>query len=274
MDAVMAPLVELRGVSARYGWGAPWVLRNIDARVAAGTLLKVRGPNGSGKSTLLRLLAGATVPTRGRRLEARTIAVGYAPERLSAPPPFSAAEYLRQQRRLRPRARADGERTIAELADRLALTSLLGERLDALSRGSLQKVVLIQALLGAPDVLILDEPFNGLDLEAQDAVAAILAERRSAGSAVVWSDHRALDASPVADVVWHVGGAQVHVHAATTAEAVLERDDADSRVSLVVVAGESDQTLVALVEEGWHIESVSSTLAGGAVRVEAHREPW
>src|SRR5579872_7518562 len=87
------PLVELRGVSARYGWDGPWVLREVATHITPGTLVKVRGPNGSGKSTLLRLLAGATVPSRGRRLTARSVTVGYAPERLAPPPPFSAAEY-------------------------------------------------------------------------------------------------------------------------------------------------------------------------------------
>ena len=60
-------VVELVGASKRYGWDGPWVLRDVAVAAPAATLIEVRGPNGAGKSTLLRLLAGATVPTRGRR---------------------------------------------------------------------------------------------------------------------------------------------------------------------------------------------------------------
>ena len=82
----VSPVVALRGASKRYRWDGPLVLRDVSVEVAAGALVKVRGVNGSGKSTLLRLLAGATVPTRGRRVAARSIAVGYSPERLAPPP--------------------------------------------------------------------------------------------------------------------------------------------------------------------------------------------
>ena len=265
------PLVELRGVSARYGWDGPWVLRNVAAHVTPGTVVKVRGPNGSGKSTLLRLLAGATLPSRGRRVAAGSVTVGYAPERLAPPPPFSAAEYLRHHSRLRGHARAEGERTVARLADRLALTQLLPERLDALSRGSLQKVVLVQALLGAPDLLVLDEPFNGLDLDAQRALILILGERRAAGSAVVLSDHGALDAPPIGDVTWQMRDGAVHPHARGRSSGVLERHGDEKHTRLLVARGESDRILVSLVHDGWHIEGVSTAPGDDAVHVEARR---
>jgi ABC-type multidrug transport system ATPase subunit len=200
-----AAVVELLGVSARYSWDGPWVLRDVDVRVAACSLVRLRGPNGSGKSTLLRLLAGATLPTRGRRTTARALAVGYAPDHLAPPPPFSASDFLRHHARLRGCSRSDGEIRVRALADRLAATGLLSERLHALSSGSLRKVVLIQALLGNPRLLVLDEPFNGLDRAAQDELVEILDERRAAGAAIVLSDHRAIDA-PIADVTWQLDG--------------------------------------------------------------------
>ncbi|MGH2850021.1 MAG: ATP-binding cassette domain-containing protein [Solirubrobacteraceae bacterium] len=265
------PLVELREVSARYGWDGPWVLRHVAAHVTRGTLVKVRGPNGSGKSTLLRLLAGATVPSRGRRLAARSVTVGYSPERLAPPPPLSAAEYLRHHSRLRGLDGTDGERAVARLADRLALTRLLPERLDALSRGSLQKVVLVQALLATPDLLVLDEPLNGLDLDAQRALVQILGERRAAGSAVVLSDHGALDAPPIADVTWQMVEGAVHPHTRAPSNGVLERHGDDTHTRLLVTRDESDRLLVALVADGWHIETVTIALGQDAVHVEARR---
>jgi ABC-2 type transport system ATP-binding protein len=270
------PLIELCRVSARYGWGGPWVLRDVDARVDGGALVRVRGANGAGKSTLLRLLAGATLPTRGRRRAVAALAVGYAPDRLAPPPPLSAADYLRHHRRLRRRARVEGEPAVVDLTDRLALTPLLDERLDALSRGTLQKVVLVQALLGTPDALILDEPFNALDLDARDALIEILAERRAGGAAVVLSDHSAIDAPPIADVTWQLAEAALRPQATRApagADGVIERRGDDRYVSLLVSAGHSDRTLVALVEDGWHVESVTATREGNAVRIEARPAP-
>src|SRR5579862_7351077 len=102
-------VVGLRAADKRYGWSGPWILRDVEVTVARGTLIDVRGANGSGKSTLLRLLAGATVPTRGRRFAAPGITVGYTPERLAPAPPFSAAAFLRHHARLRGLGRDEGD---------------------------------------------------------------------------------------------------------------------------------------------------------------------
>src|SRR3954470_4812346 len=96
----MAALTSLTHVAKRYRLDRPWVLRDVDVEVQPGAVVEVRGVNGAGKSTLLRLLAGASLPSRGRRECAPGLAVGYAPERL-APPPFTAAEYLRLHLRIR-----------------------------------------------------------------------------------------------------------------------------------------------------------------------------
>src|SRR4051794_20121500 len=168
----MAAVTALTDVAKRYRWDGPWVLEGVDVEAQAGAVVEVRGANGAGKSTLLRLLAGASLPSRGRRRCARDVAVGYAPERLLAPP-FTAAEYLRHHTRVR-RAPHGAAETVAE---RLGLAALLSERMTALSKGSLQKVVLTQALAGAPRLLVLDEPFSGLDADARVALAALVRER-------------------------------------------------------------------------------------------------
>jgi ABC-type Na+ transport system ATPase subunit NatA len=177
----VSPVVALRGASKRYRWDGPLVLRDVSVEVAAGALVKVRGVNGSGKSTLLRLLAGATVPTRGRRVAARSIAVGYSPERLAPPPPFSAAGYLQHHARLRGCTPAEGERRVLALAQRLALTSLLPERLGALSKGSLPKVVLIQLLTRIDPSFVL----RRLTLAGLPAAAASAQKVRAAISTAV-----------------------------------------------------------------------------------------
>jgi ABC-type multidrug transport system ATPase subunit len=274
-------VVELQTASKRYSWDGLWVLREVSVEVAPGTLVKVRGVNGSGKSTLLRLLGGATGPSRGRRVAARALTVGYAPERLAPPPPFSAAAFLVHHARLRGCTRADGKRHVQTLAARLALTSLLPERLDALSKGSLQKVVLVQALLGEPALVVLDEPFGGLDLDAQQAMIELLGERKRAGSAVVLSDHLAIDARPAADLTWHLADGGLRAQAAPRPginldvvaglSGVLESHGDEGALTLLVERAASDSALARLLDQGWHVHAVRTD--GAAVAIEARRTP-
>jgi ABC-type multidrug transport system ATPase subunit len=255
-------VVSLHGAAKRYGRLGPWVLGDVSVRVDAGALIELRGANGSGKSTLLRLLAGISAPTRGRREAAPRLRIGYAPERLTPPPPFTAAAFIGHHVRLRGLDVAQGARAAHDLAERLALDRQLGERLSALSKGSLQKLVVIQALLGEPRLILLDEPFSGLDPDARAELARLLEERIDAGAAVVYSDHR--DApQAAADAVWQLAGGGV---------LELRDDPAGSERRRVVVAVDgSDAALRGLLADGWHIVAVAS-VGEDRVRVEARRE--
>lgn len=256
-------LIALRGAAKRYRVGGPWVLADVDLAVASGTVAAASGPNGSGKSTLLRILAGASMPTRGARLVGPRLRVGYAPDGLAPPPPIPAGAYLRHHVRVRAGRGADAEALTAEVAssvERLDAGALLEERLPALSKGSLQKIVLIQALLGAPSLLVLDEPFAGLDARAQAALAGLLAERRDGGAAIVVSDHRPDGPRVDADVRWRVGGGQVEVATAKGGGVEAER--------LRVPAADVDATLRNLLGRGRHILRVAPR-PDGTVTIEA-----
>jgi ABC-type multidrug transport system ATPase subunit len=176
-------------VRKHYGFRQPWVLRDVDLAIERGSVLEVAGPNGAGKSTLLRILAGAVVPTAGVRRVAEGLALGYMPERLTAPA-FTAGAYLHHHVRLRRLDNDDGEREISELAGRLQAQRLLAERMARLSKGSLRKVAAIQSLLGRPKFLVMDEPFASLDAPSRRSFAQILLERAGRGAAVVFCDHR------------------------------------------------------------------------------------
>jgi ABC-2 type transport system ATP-binding protein len=256
-------LIALRGAAKRYRIGGPWVLADVDLAVAPGTVAAANGPNGSGKSTLLRILAGASSPTRGARLAGPRLRVGYAPDGLAPPPPIPARAYLRHHVRVRAARGADAAALTAEVAasvERLDAAGLLDERLPALSKGSLQKIVLIQALLGAPSLLVLDEPFAGLDAKAQGALTELLAERRDGGAAIVVSDHRPDGPRVDADAVWRVGGGQVEVGAVADQEAGIDL--------LRVPAADVDATLRDLLGRGRHILRVAPR-PDGTVTIEA-----
>jgi ABC-type Mn2+/Zn2+ transport system ATPase subunit len=169
----------------RYGRRNPWVLSDAGFVLSPGDVTEVLGPNGTGKSTLLRLLAGLLRPVKGI-IDERPDVVGYAPERFPAAQPFTVAAYLRHMAAIR----GTDPRRIDEWSGRLGMDQLMGHRLPDLSKGSAHKVGLAQALLCEPGLLILDEPFAGLDATTRAELPQIIGEVSARGGIVVVSDHQ------------------------------------------------------------------------------------
>ena len=165
-------MIQARKLSKRYG--AKRVLDGLDLDVARGSFVTVTGPNGSGKTTLLRLCAGLVAPTGGElavRVERGRIGfLGHEPLIYRE---LSALENLELYGRLY-RVPERRER-IGMLLERFGLWEVRRERAASFSRGMLQRLALSRALLHAPELLLLDEPFNALD-----AAGAALLERELA----------------------------------------------------------------------------------------------
>ncbi len=200
--------MRLSKVSFRYARKSPWILQEIDRELPGGRVLEITGHNGAGKSTLLRLLAGLVPPTRGTISE-RPRRVGYAPEGFPAAQPFTVAAYLRHMARVQAVPPRDGEAAAGEWAERLGLAHLLAVPLPDLSKGSAHKVGLVQALLGGPELLVLDEPFAGLDERARAELRAIILETADRGGTVVVSDHQAELRDVAAVAHWRVADGTV-----------------------------------------------------------------
>lgn len=179
--------VELRGVHKRFSRSAAWVLDGVDLTAAAGTQSVVVGGNGSGKSTLLRIVAGASRPTRGRILRPRPVA--YVPERLPVHLRMDARRYIAHMGRLRGLDVRTGETRAQELFERLALRPGPDVPVGELSKGNSQKVALAQAFLAPVRLLVLDEPFSGLDPQADAELADLIGTARSGGATVLLSAH-------------------------------------------------------------------------------------
>ncbi|GII80503.1 hypothetical protein Sru01_54850 [Sphaerisporangium rufum] len=177
--------MRITDLSFRYGRRAPWVLTDVSFELPPGTVAEVTGGNGAGKSTLLRLLAGAVPPGRGS-ITGRPPVVGYAPEIFPVEQAFTARAYLGHLAAVRDRPAA----AMDLWAERLGLTDLLDTPLRDLSKGSAHKVGLVQALLAPPGLLVLDEPFSGLDERTRAELPLIAAEVAAAGGIVVVSDHQ------------------------------------------------------------------------------------
>ncbi|MEW9534436.1 ATP-binding cassette domain-containing protein [Microbispora sp. NPDC049125] len=177
--------MRVANLSFRYGRREPWVLSGVSLALSRGDAVEVVGPNGTGKSTLLRLLASLLRPVEGA-IEDRPGVVGYAPERFPAAQPFTVAAYLRHMAAIR----GTDPHAIGEWTERLGMEHLLGQMLPDLSKGSAQKVGLAQALLCEPGLLILDEPFAGLDTATRAGLPALIGEVTARGGIVVVSDHQ------------------------------------------------------------------------------------
>ncbi len=185
------------GLSKRYGRRQPWVIDHLDLRFEPGTLTVVGGANGCGKSTLLRVLAGVSRPTEGL-ITQRPRQVGYVPERLPARLQMTGREYLAHMGRLRSLDSTYAARRSEDLAARLSLNPSLDVRVRSLSKGNSQKVSLAQAFLAPVGLLLLDEPWSGLDASASEGLREEVSSARREGTAVVATSHRA-DAIPGSD---------------------------------------------------------------------------
>ena len=147
------------------------------------------------------------------------------------------------------------------------MTDMLPERLGALSKGTLQKVVLIQALLGDPALLVLDEPFSGLDDEAVGALDELLGERAHGGVPVIYSDHGAPGSAANSQRIWRVadgtvatGSPRSRPETVRALPAVIEVRGGERDLVLRVEEAQSDRALAALLAAGWRVLSMS---AGG-----------
>ena len=140
------------------------------------TILFVQGGNGSGKSTLLKILAGIYEPTDGD-VRWNTNKIGYVPEHFPEGLRFKVKEYLLLTASFHTSAK-ESELLLAKYMDLFGLNSFQNTSLANCSKGTKQKVGIIQALLMQPDLLLLDEPLTGLDQDAQKAFVSLLHELR------------------------------------------------------------------------------------------------
>lgn len=156
---VQQALISANNISVRHG--QQQVLQGVSLTVNRGEILTVIGPNGAGKTTLVRALLGLIAPQHGEITRAPSLRIGYMPQKLflDTPLPLSVAQYLQlTHARMQP---------IEKVATESGITALLKKPVATISGGELQRVSLARALLRDPDLLVLDEPVQGVDLTGQ-----------------------------------------------------------------------------------------------------------
>jgi len=224
MHSKAPPLVSVEGAALAYR-GRP-ALRGLDLTLVRGTTLALLGPNGAGKTSLIRLLAGRLKPDAGRvRIldgdphadRATRKRIGFVPQEIALYPRLTVAENLDVFARLAGLKRGERREAVAAAIGRCALAEVAGRLVATLSGGYQRRVNIAVSLLGEPDLILLDEPTQGVDLDARAAIHAVLASLRAGGAGLVVSTHDFSEAERLADRVATLADGRVRLEGALPA---------------------------------------------------------
>ena len=188
-------MLEVDGLSRRFG--SVVALDDMSFTVAPGAVVGFLGPNGAGKTTAMRTILGISEPDAGTvRWRGHEVTMddrrrfGYLPEERGLYPGMPIGEQLTYLGRLHGMSKGDAGAAAADWLDRFGLTPRAGDKLEALSLGNQQRVQLAGALVHTPELLVLDEPFSGLDPVAIDTLGQNLHDIAAGGVAVLFSSHQ------------------------------------------------------------------------------------
>jgi ABC-2 type transport system ATP-binding protein len=282
---VSGPALELQGLTKRYG--DRLALDDLSFGVGGGQMFGFVGPNGAGKTTAMRMVVGVLAPDAGdvrwhggpmdAAIRRR---IGYMPEERGLYPKMGAREQVAYFGRLHGMDRAAAERAAESWLDRLGLAERADEAVEKLSLGNQQRVQLALALVHEPELLILDEPFSGVDPVGVDVLSGVLLERARAGVPVVFSSHqldlvdrlcdavaivahgRLLDTGPVGELRRRRAGRRVRVRVTGA------RDGWSDGVAGARVVDRRDGDVVLELADGGDAQAVLDA-ARAAGRVEA-----
>ncbi len=188
------PAVRLRGVSKRFGKRI--AVSDLDLEVPRGVVCGLLGPNGSGKTTTIRMIMGILHPDEGSVSLfggdpdlVRRARVGYLPEERGVYRKMKCLDLIIFLGEIRGVSRAEARRRGGDGLDRLGLAGWADRKVEDLSKGMQQKVQFIATVIHGPELLILDEPFSGLDPLNQDVLEEIVLDFRARGTTILFSTH-------------------------------------------------------------------------------------
>jgi ABC-type multidrug transport system ATPase subunit len=204
--------LELHGIGKRYR--GKTVLDGVSHAFAPGLTLLV-GPSGAGKSTLLRILATAEKPSAGRIFwnklalpgarKALRRTLGYAPQAVDLPEDLTAREFAMHIAALKGLALGAADKQFGAITEAIGLHPDINNRISTFSGGMRRRLIFAQALLGAPQLLALDEPTAELDIETARKLSALILERAKS-AVVIMTTHLADELAPSATVLRVEGG--------------------------------------------------------------------
>ena len=200
-----------RGLAKTFG--RKQAVDGVDLAVPRGAIYGVLGPNGAGKTTTLRMLLGIIEPDEGARevLGARhprdvSDRIGYLPEERGLYPAMKAREAIAFMGALRGLDWAEGRRRGVAMLDAAGLGHASGEQIRKLSKGMAQLVQLLGSMVHRPDLLVLDEPFSGLDPVNQEKLEGLILAERDRGATILFSTHVMAHAQRLCDRLAIIAG--------------------------------------------------------------------
>jgi zinc transport system ATP-binding protein len=204
-------VIETKDLTFRYSPGSPTVLENITLSIGTGEYVSILGDNGSGKSTLVRLFLGLLKPTSGT-VTRNARRIGYVPQKkdfLSGQFPLTVFEMLDSWRAL---VGVKDRTAVTECLDRVGMCDSRNALVGTLSGGQAQKVFIARALIGSPDLIVLDEPSTGVDVKSQREMYAFIKElNREQGMTIVSVEHNLDAAVTNSTQIYHLADGNGHL---------------------------------------------------------------
>jgi len=204
-------MVKADKLSFSYTGQTPYVLENINLEIGDGEYVSVVGENGCGKSTLMRLMLGFLKPTLGS-ISTKTRRIGYVPQRadsLGSGFPITIYEVLNSYRKL---LKLKEKNVVSEVLQQVKMSEFTESLMGNLSGGQSQKVLIARALMGTPDLLILDEPSTGVDVLSQKEIYGLLNRlNREQGITIISVEHNLNAAVSNSTGIYHLIHRQGHI---------------------------------------------------------------
>lgn len=183
-------MIEISGVTKRFH--SLVAVDDVSLNVDRGEVLGVLGPNGAGKSTLFRLIAGILQPDTGQLISSADTwpGISYKSDRLLFPNRMTIRQYLKLIADLSCSSKDDIDIMIDDCLSRVSLINDAGRRIKDCSKGMRQRLGIAQSMIGNPDLILLDEPSNGLDPDGQNEICQIIQELHQSGCTIVLATHQ------------------------------------------------------------------------------------
>jgi len=259
--------VKLEQVTKRFGEFS--AVSDLTLAIHPGRIYGLLGPNGAGKTTTLRMIVNITAPDAGRiELFGKTITpqlqdrIGYLPEERGLYKKMKIGDQIRFFAELKNVERNGLERRIDAWLDRVKLSDWKNKKATELSKGMQQKIQFITAVLHDPDLLILDEPFSGLDPINLELLKEIILELKGAGKTIIFSTHQMEVAEKICDDICLLNRSR-KIFEGSLRE--VKRSFGRNSVALRLFGAESvlaDQTLISSLNH--HADEIEALLAPGA----------
>jgi ABC-2 type transport system ATP-binding protein len=273
----MTAVLELQGV--RKTFGDKVAIESLDLTIPQGVTYGLIGPSGAGKTTAIRMIMSILFPDRGRisvlgrssALDAKD-RIGYLPEERGSYRKMTVGAFLTYMGCLKGRTRAQAFGRADRLLGRLGLPDVSTKKCEDLSKGMLQRVQFVAAIVNEPDLLILDEPFSGLDPISVRLLKEVIAEEHQRGATIIFSTHVMAHAEELCQQV-----VMIHQGRKVLDEPIsgLRRQYDTRRVQLEPLDPDANllalQTLpgvesLKLTDEGCELRLVAGTDPGSAIR--------